>query len=112
MGGTEIPIYGEDGEPLTPHCAAIIDCTVEDLDRVEPVEGFALALYGDDGNDVEWLQYDTLDIALDQAETFVPHSSRSRPPTPHPPDLQTTFLRRPPLGGRARSCSRLEPGPG
>ena len=34
---------------------------------MNPVDGFALALYGTEGETMEWLQFETLDIALDQA---------------------------------------------
>jgi len=50
---------------------AIIDSSVEVPGRSERLEGFDVALYADDGQMLEWLQYDTLPIALDQAREIL-----------------------------------------
>ena len=52
---------------MTPPWAVIVDSSVEVPGRSERLEGFDVALYADDGQMLEWLQYDTLPIALDHA---------------------------------------------
>jgi hypothetical protein len=56
---------------MTPHWAMIVDSSVEVPGRSERLEGFDVALYADDGQMLEWLQYDTLPIALDQAREIL-----------------------------------------
>ena len=67
IAGGAVWIYDSDGRPMTPHWAFVVDSSVQWHGRSNRLEGFDVALYSDDGVMLEWLQYETLEIALDQA---------------------------------------------
>lgn len=67
-----IPIFGGDPpEPFPAVAATITQRTLTSRLRSVPLEGYDLDLYGDDGRRLTCVQYETLEIALDQAHAVV-----------------------------------------
>jgi hypothetical protein len=63
-----VPIWsGDPPEPLPAVAATITHRKLSSSLRTVPLEGYDLDLYRDDGRRLTCLQYDTLEIALDQA---------------------------------------------
>lgn len=65
-----ICIYGDDPpEPLDPEWVGVIE--ISDMNEGRGPDEYAVALYGSDGRCLEWLQFETLQIALDQARAIL-----------------------------------------
>ena len=67
-----LPIWSaENDEPINPDWVGINHSVSKVPQRSDEVEGYNLAFYRDDGELLEYLQFDSLEIALDQAKAIV-----------------------------------------
>jgi hypothetical protein len=72
LAGSEVPIFDNlAGEAIRAEWAAIVQSAVNHPGRLDQLEGFAVALYSEDGVELEWIQFDTLEIALDQGSSIL-----------------------------------------
>jgi hypothetical protein len=71
LAGSEVPIFDSLGEAIRAEWAAIVQYAVNHPGRVDQLEGFAVALYSEDGVELESIQFDTLEIALDQGSSIL-----------------------------------------
>jgi hypothetical protein len=62
---------GDPPEPLPAVAATITHRKLSNSPRSVPLEGYDLELWGDDGRRLTCLQYETLEIALDQAHAVL-----------------------------------------
>jgi len=66
-----VAIYRVDPpEPINPDWAAITQAIVPDEGRINPREGFCIYYLSDDGEILGYGQYDSLEIAVDQANAI------------------------------------------
>jgi hypothetical protein len=66
-----LPIWSaESNEPINPDWVGINHAVWKDAQRSGVAEGYNLAFYRDSGEVLEYLQFDTLEIALDQAKAI------------------------------------------
>lgn len=66
-----LPIWSaESNAPINPDWVGINHTLWKDARRSDVVEEYNLAFYGDDGELLEYLQFGTLEIAIDQAKAI------------------------------------------
>jgi hypothetical protein len=70
--GRPIDIWTRDSlEPIRPHSAVITRNTLHLMDRLGPITSFNLSLRSSDGEELAYFQFETMDIALDQASEIL-----------------------------------------
>lgn len=65
------PSDGKSAEPINPDWVGVTRATVRTPRRTEPIEAFLIRFYKDAGECITWEQFDSLEIALDQAKAIV-----------------------------------------